>query len=105
MSEFQLVICNTPNIEIARKIARELLNQRLCACVNILPKVESLYIWEDKLVEDSEATLLIKTTSSKYGLLEIKIKELHPYDIPEIIAFDIDNGSNSYLCWIKENLS
>lgn len=103
MNSFLLVVCNTPDKETAHKLAKLLLTERLCACVNILPQVESLYIWDNTLEETTEVTMLIKTTSTNYPQLEKAIKTNHPYDIPEIIALDIACGLAEYLNWIVDS--
>lgn len=100
MNDLLLIICNTPDKETAHNIAQLLLAEKLCACVNILPQVESLYIWEGKLEQASEITMLIKTTKACYQQLEYTIKINHPYEIPEIIALDIARGLPEYLSWI-----
>ncbi len=102
MDKYLLVLCNVANEENAKQIAYCLLEKRLCACVNIIPKVHSLYIWDGKIKEASEYTMLIKTKSSLYQHLEAAIKSLHPYEVPEIIAFDVTNGLADYLAWIGE---
>ncbi len=103
MNGFLLVLCNTPDKEIAHKLAKILLAEKLCACVNILPQVESLYFWDNKLEETTEVSMLIKTTKDCYPELEKAIKENHPYDVPEIIALDIADGLPEYLSWINQS--
>jgi len=100
MNDLLLVICNTPDKESAHKLARLLLAEKLCACVNILPQIESLYTWEGKLEQANEVTMLIKTTKACYQQLQNTVKTNHPYEIPEIIAVDIADGSPEYLNWI-----
>lgn len=103
MSDFQLVLCNCPTNELAEHIAQYLVEEKLAACVNIIPNVQSFYMLDNQLVEDRETTLLIKTTSSCFNDLEKTIKSLHTYQIPEIIALPITNGHQPYLTWLKEN--
>jgi periplasmic divalent cation tolerance protein len=103
MNGFLLVLCNTPDKETADKLAKLLLAEKLCACVNILPQVESLYLWDNKLEEITEVSMLIKTTKDCYQELEKAIKENHPYDVPEIIALDIAAGLPEYLSWINQS--
>lgn len=103
MNNFLLVLCNTPDKETAHKLAKLLLAEKLCACINILPQVESLYIWNDELKETTEVTMLIKTTKASYPELENTMKMNHPYEIPEIIALDITHGLAEYLSWINES--
>ncbi|BAU64710.1 divalent cation tolerance protein [Stanieria sp. NIES-3757] len=88
----------------AQEIAQVLLSEKLAACVNIFP-VNSLYIWQGELNQDQEWQLLIKTNVNQFDLLAQKIKTLHSYEVPEIIALPIINGLQSYLNWIDSNLS
>ncbi len=98
----QLIVTTTKDMQEAKKIAKELLQNRLAACINIVPKITSLYIWDEQIVEDSEALLFIKAID--FYKVERAIKQLHSYEVPEIIAFDIEKGSNEYLGWIREVL-
>ena len=102
MDKYQLVLCNVANEENAKQIAHSLLEKKLCACVNIIPRVHSLYIWDGEIEEASEYTMLIKSKSSLYQQLEEAITSLHPYDVPEIIAFEVTNGLADYLVWISK---
>ena len=95
-----LVLCTCPNQDVAEEIATLLLERRLAACVNRIPGVESLYRWEGKVERDQEQLLLIKTTPDAYGDLERLVLETHPYDVPEVIAVRVDEGSLRYLDWI-----
>jgi periplasmic divalent cation tolerance protein len=82
-------------------MADALVTQRLAACVNIVPAVESVYWWEGKITRDSEALMIIKTTDDRYPDLERRIKELHSYSTPEVIAVRIERGSEEYLKWLR----
>jgi periplasmic divalent cation tolerance protein len=103
MSDFQVVLCNCPDLFSAEQLAQYLVEEKLAACVNLIPHVQSLYLWENKIVKDQEVTLIIKTTSDCYDNLEQAIKQRHSYQIPEIIALPIINGYQPYLNWLKEN--
>lgn len=103
MTDFQVVLCNCPDIFLAEQLAQHLVEEKLAACVNIIPNVQSFYLWENKLVKDQEITLLIKTTAYCFDELEKAIKKLHSYQIPETIALPIINGHQPYLNWLKEN--
>jgi len=98
----RLVVSTTP-IDKASTIAKTLVEEQLAACVNIVPKVQSIYMWEDKLCDDEEAMLFLKTTKQKVADLETRLKQLHPYDVPEIISLKIkkDEGNQDYLSWVK----
>lgn len=90
--------------EAAKSIARTLVESKLAACVNIVPQITSIYSWKGEIVEDNEFLLIIKSKLEAYGKLESEIKELHSYEVPEIIAFDINKGLPEYLRWIEENV-
>jgi periplasmic divalent cation tolerance protein len=99
-----VVMVTVPDRETGQKIARELVNGRLAACVNILPAVESVFTWEDRINVESEVLLLIKSRSSlfKEGLLPA-VLALHPYQVPEVIALPVEMGHAAYLDWILES--
>jgi periplasmic divalent cation tolerance protein len=96
-----VVITNLPDMKSAHVISRELIARQLAACVNILPAVHSIYRWQGKIEEAAEVTLVIKTTAARYDALEQAIVELHPYDIPEVIALPIARGLPAYLDWVS----
>ena len=89
---------------MAQNIAQYLVTERLAACVNIIPSVTSVYIWQDELQCDHEVQLIIKTDSTKFKQLNERINELHPYDVVEVIALNIQQGDTHYLSWIAELL-
>lgn len=97
--EILLVLSTFPDVETAKKIARTLVEERLAACVNLIPQIESVYRWQGKVEESSETLCLMKTTIGRYQGLEDRIKSLHPYEVPEIVAFNIASGLPSYLNW------
>lgn len=97
-----LVCSNVPDLDLARKMARHLLEERLAACVNILPAVQSMYRWQGALEEATEVSLQIKTTQALYAELEAAIKAMHPYEVPEIIAIPVVAGSPAYLDWVRQ---
>lgn len=97
-----LVISTVPNENLANKLSKILLENRVAACVSIIKNVNSLYWWKESIENSSEIILLIKTTDEKYQEVEDLIKKNHPYEIPEIIAFDIKKGFSKYLKWIED---
>ena len=103
MSEYIIVLCTTNSKDSAKQIAKTLISAKLAACVNIVDKFESIYSWKGKIVEDNEVLMVIKTQKTLFEKLEAKIEEIHPYETPEIISFDISEGSKPYLDWISEN--
>lgn len=96
--------CSVPTKKVAKKIAKVLVEEHLCACVNILPKMTSFYIYEGEFCEDEELLLLIKTDKEHYKAVEKRILALHPYEVPEIIALPVIKGTKPYLQWAQKAL-
>ena len=104
-SQYQLVLCTCPDEEAAINIAENLVAQRLAACVNVLPAVYSVYHWQANVESAKENMIVIKTIQEKYSALETVITSLHPYEVPEIIAINIDSGLPEYLKWIESSIN
>jgi periplasmic divalent cation tolerance protein len=103
MDDVALLVCtNLPDAQSAHALARDLLERRLAACVNILPGVRSAYRWQGGIEEASETSLMIKTTQLRYAALEQAIAAAHPYEVPEIIAMPIVAGLPAYLGWLAQ---
>jgi periplasmic divalent cation tolerance protein len=96
------VITNLPDSESAFNLARELVQLRLAACVNVLAPVTSFYRWEGRDEQASEHPLLIKSTDDAYPALERAIRERHPYSLPEIVAWPVARGLPAYLAWVEQ---
>ena len=90
-----------PDAERAAALARALIDEALAACVNVVPGVRSIYLWEGRIQEDDEVLCLIKTRPAIFDRVRRRILELHPYDVPEILAFAVDEGSPTYLDWLR----
>lgn len=105
MSNELIVLVTTPNAEEAARIAEVLVSEQLAACVNIVPGIESIYRWEGNVTRDQEALMIIKTTAERYDELERRVKELHSYSTPEVIALRIERGSEQYLNWLRDSLA
>jgi len=103
MGDACFVLTTVGSQEEARKIAHALVDQRLAACVNIVPHIESVYRWQGKVESASEWLLVIKTQSVSFDRLSAAIKKLHSYDLPECVMLEITVGSKEYLNWIAEN--
>lgn len=97
------VLCTVPDAETGQRIARTIVHEGLAACVNLLPGITSVYRWQGEIQENPEFLLLIKTTQERYAAMETRIKSLHPYEVPEIIAHKVEAGLKSYLNWISES--
>lgn len=99
-----LVSITTNTLEEAEKIAQALVEERLAACVNIAPAIISIYRWQGEIHIDSEVLLIAKSRSELFDSLAARVKDLHSYEVPEIIALPIVAGSKSYLKWIEESV-
>ena len=100
-----IIYCTVPNDFNANLIATTIVEENLAACVNIIPSITSIYKWEDGVQTDNELLMVIKTRQEKFELVEKRIKELHEYTLPEIIAVPIVKGSEEYQNWIlKETI-
>ncbi|CAL8109249.1 unnamed protein product [Calicophoron daubneyi] len=101
MHSVAFVTC--PNASVADSIAGGLVSEKLAACVNIVPSVQSVYTWEGKVTRDNEVLLIIKTRSSLADKLNAFVKAHHPYECPEVISMKIESGYPPYLNWISES--
>ncbi|MBE9609892.1 divalent-cation tolerance protein CutA [Chitinilyticum piscinae] len=95
-----LVLCNCPDETLAKQLAQTVISEHLAACVNLLPACESIYRWQDAIESSREIPLLIKTTAARYPELQARLHELHPYEVPEIIAIPLSAGLPAYLDWV-----
>ncbi len=100
MSKSFLVLSTIDTQQEAERIAQRLVEERLAACVNIVPKITSIYIWKKALERATEHLMLMKTAEDRLSSLIHRIKELHPYEVPEVIALPIEDGDSTYLEWI-----
>ncbi len=104
MPEFIVILTTTDDQKTARSLARVLVETKTAACVTISENVTSVYRWQGKIQEDSEHLLIIKTEAGKFSAAEKIIKNLHNYDLPEVLAFKVTEGSASYLEWARDSL-
>lgn len=102
MSEHSVVLVTCPDRDSGAKIAGKLVEEKLAACANLLDGVTSIYSWKGEIQQDAEVLLIIKTRRAHFSLLEGRVKDLHPYEVPEIICMDIAAGNIPYLNWIDE---
>jgi periplasmic divalent cation tolerance protein len=100
-----MVYITAANFEDAEKIARGLVEERLAACTNLVPKIISTYWWDDKLNEDQESLILAKTTNDKVDALIERVKEMHSYEVPAVSVIEIKGGNPDFLNWIESVVS
>lgn len=103
-SDILILLTTCPDAETGQKIATALVTEALAACVNQIPGVRSTYWWQDQVQTDEEIQLVIKTTTAKLATVEARIKALHPYAVPELIAVPVVGGSSEYLEWVRESV-
>lgn len=103
MTDIVLAFSTIDTEEEAAKIARALVEANVAACVNIVPKITSVYAWKGELCEEEELMLVIKTQQKRIGELKALLKELHPYEVPELIVFPVTDGLPDYLSWVLAN--
>jgi len=103
-SPYVVLLITTATVEEAQRISKVLLEQRKIACVNIVPKVSSLFWWQGKLDSAEESLLIVKTKASLLNEIVPLVKEIHSYDIPELIALPIIGGNQDYLEWIRKEV-
>ncbi len=104
MAEFALVLTTYPVDGDVEAFARTLVEERLAACVNVLPPMQSVYRWKGTVESATERQLLIKTKAATLAALEQRVQELHPYDVPEFLVVPIEAGSAAYLSWLSESV-
>ncbi|RJQ55462.1 MAG: divalent-cation tolerance protein CutA [Nitrospiraceae bacterium] len=98
-----VVFITAPDEDMAASIAKALVEARLAACANIIRAVRSIYAWQGKIEDDTEVLMIVKTRRGLFDRLQSKVKELHSYEVPEIIAFPIIAGSDDYLKWLRDS--
>lgn len=104
--DYILVLCTVEDKKQGKMIARQLISDGIAACVNIIPKLISIYRWDGEISEEEEALMLIKTKKPLFEQVRGRILQMHTYNLPEIISLDISNANKEYLNWInKETLS
>ncbi len=103
--QVRVVLITAPNVDVAAKLARALVAERLAACVNVVPGVRSFYRWEGEVQDDAEVLLIAKTRADRGEALAARVKDLHPYDLPEILELPATGGSAAYLAWVQSESS
>jgi periplasmic divalent cation tolerance protein len=101
MDQVMLALSTCPDEDSARRIAAALVGERLAACVNRVPGLHSTYFWNGRLQDEPEILLIIKTTAGRLAALEARLKALHPYELPELVAIPVEGGNERYLNWVR----
>lgn len=101
---YQLVFMTASSVEEAQRIAKALVEEHLAACVNVVESCWSVYRWKGEIVEDNEAMMFAKTSRGKFDALTMRVAELHSYEVPEIIAVDLESLSESYAGFLRDAL-
>ena len=104
MTDKIVVLVNCSTSDGAENISKYLVEKRLAACVNIIPMMKSWYWWEEKVTQDNEVLIIIKTSRKNFSKLEKEVVRLHSYAVPEVVALQIVEGSDNYLNWIDSSL-
>lgn len=103
--EVCLALVTGPDADALAELGRRLVEDRLCACVNVVPGLTSIYRWEGAVEEDDEALAILKTTGWRLDSVEARLRELHPYEEPEFLVFEVDRGASSYLGWVARSVA
>jgi periplasmic divalent cation tolerance protein len=100
--EFVVVFVTAPDADVAANLAKTLVAEKLVACVNILPGLRSIYAWEGKVCDEAEILCVMKTRRALFAAVRDRVASLHPYEVPEIIALPLVEGSAPYLAWLRD---
>ena len=100
--DIRVVLVTAPGEEEGMKIARALVQEKLVACVNLVNGIRSVYAWKGEICDDPEILLIIKTTDNRFSALKERVRELHPYEVPEVIALPVVAGWEPYLEWVRK---
>jgi periplasmic divalent cation tolerance protein len=100
MTDILVVLVTAPSAEKAAELARQLVEERLAACGNVLPGIRSIYRWEGKVQDEPEALLVLKTHRDRFEALRNRVLALHPYQVPEVLALPVEAGNEQYLAWV-----
>ena len=104
MSDARVVLCTIDDADKAAAMARTLVEEQRCACVNLVPGVRSIYRYAGKLCDDAETLMVIKSTADAIDALKARLVALHPYDVPEFLVLDVEGGHAPYLEWLSSSV-
>ncbi len=101
-TEVRVILVTAPDMEVGARIARALVEEKLAACVNLVPGVRSIYRWQGRIEDEAEVLLVVKTRADRTGALAERVLALHPYELPEVVALAAVGGSAGYLDWVLQ---
>jgi periplasmic divalent cation tolerance protein len=104
MTDFRIALVTHPDLQTASRLARIIVEEKLCACANLIPSMHSIYMWKGNMEESSEVLMIIKTHVSKIEELEKRLRQLHPYEVFEFLELPVLSGHKQYLDWVIETL-
>ena len=99
-----VVLTTAPGVEDATRIGRILIDERLAACANVMPGLTSIFRWEGDVQEEAEVLVLLKTTEERLEELRARLVEVHPYDVPEVLALPVVGGEERYMSWVRDEV-
>lgn len=99
------VVTTAPDVAVAESLATRVVEERLAACANVIPGVTSIYWWQGEVQRDEELLVVFKTTAGTLPSLRERLVELHPYDVPEVLALPVPDGSEDYLDWVRQEVA
>lgn len=102
MTDAMLVLTTLPSAEAAAELAKAVVEEKLAACANLLPAIRSIYRWQGRVQDESEVLVLFKTRQEHFDRLKSRLLELHPYEIPEVLAIPVEQGYQAYLDWLAQ---
>lgn len=102
-NEFFIILSTCPDTGTAERLATVLVEESLAACVNVVPGLRSIYRWNDAVQSDEEVLMLIKTTATRLEAARLRLVELHPYEVPEVVALPVADGHHAYLEWVSNS--
>lgn len=102
-NQYIIALATAPDATVARNLSHQLVEKKLAACVNLIPNISSIYIWQETVEESDEVLMLIKTSKNHFTAIEQLLKEEHPYEVPELISCTIEQISNSYQQWLAKS--
>src|SRR4051794_13774312 len=102
-SDVLIVLSTFSSADEARRVCRQLVEEQLAACANLIPQVESIYRWQGAVEVASEVVAVLKTTRTRYSELESRLRTLHSYEVPEVVALSVEAGSEPYLRWVSDS--